>query len=252
MKDLSRQDLKQLESLGRLAAGHKSEMSPNDVLVQIMLPLVLILAVATRLMLVGQNLVAQSQVGPSVLDLWKQQLILRIDQRLERWERESELATFPDFERVRWEKGWPSDERFKRLCREAALLADAEGFAMAMYKAALARDAGGGGDAAMGNPGGFYDPMVHGERNGQTRPGFVMDEPRRTFALEHIKRRHLAWRERILDLQWKTVAKLAAEQPLDDAMSASDPAVQMRKFSDALAQRGYVLMPDIMGEYGAK
>jgi len=74
--------------------------SPNDVLVQIALPLILILAIIARLTMVASSMMAQQDTGPAVMELWKQQIILRIDRILDDWESDANLAVFSDFSRV--------------------------------------------------------------------------------------------------------------------------------------------------------
>ena len=45
--------------------------------------------------------------GPRILEMWKQQLILRIDTVMDAWERDAELSAFPDFQRVRGREHFP-------------------------------------------------------------------------------------------------------------------------------------------------
>ena len=72
-------------------AGRSPLLSPNDALVQVALPLVLILAIITRLMVIEYTEAVRNK-GPRILEMWKQQLILRIDTVMDNWEREAELG----------------------------------------------------------------------------------------------------------------------------------------------------------------
>ena len=93
---------------------------------QVALPLVLILAIITRLMVIEYTEAMRNQ-GPRILDMWKQQMILRSDTVMDAWERKAELGAFPDFSRIQWE-GIPKDSRFGNLCTKALELNDGQPF----------------------------------------------------------------------------------------------------------------------------
>ena len=131
MSDEKRQFVR-LEKLAKTSSPKLFSLSPNDVLVQIALPLVLILAIATRLMMM-----ATQDEGPVILELWKQQLILRIDWVLDKWEKESGLSMFPDFNRVQWNGIWPDDQQYQRLCANGKDLANIENLTLKLYHEAL-------------------------------------------------------------------------------------------------------------------
>ena len=83
-----------LQGLDDLIRGKKKNslsLSPNDALVQIALPLVLILAIITRLMVIEYT-EAMRNKGPRVLEMWKQQIILRMDTVMNDWEKQAELG----------------------------------------------------------------------------------------------------------------------------------------------------------------
>ncbi len=237
------------------AIGHSTHklfnMSPNDVLVQIALPVVLILAIATRLITIGQGMSNQSQ-NPAILDLWKQHLILRVDRTLDHWEKESGLAQFSDFNRVYWSNHWPDDDRFRQLCKKAAELADMEKLKETLYREAL----NGAlsvqpGDA---NPGQFvslYDPRyaAPGVISNSVPPEFQIDDTRRQFAFQYIEERCKRWNREIEDLQWKLVDHLAAELPAGDPLTDARLETQMKKIASALEARGYPLLPGLTHEY---
>ena len=78
---MGRKDLAGLIHLinGKRAKARRGlSLSPNDALVQVALPLVLILAIITRLMVIEYTEAVRNK-GPRILEMWKQQLILRID-----------------------------------------------------------------------------------------------------------------------------------------------------------------------------
>ena len=92
----NRKGLTDLESLinGKgVRARRAPSLSPNDALVQVALPLVLILAIITRLMVIEYTEAMRNQ-GPRILDMWKQQMILRSDTVMDAWERKAELGAF--------------------------------------------------------------------------------------------------------------------------------------------------------------
>lgn len=239
------------------AVGHSTRklfnMSPNDVLVQISLPVVLILAIATRLITIGQGLSQQSQ-NPAVLDLWKQHLILRVDRALDRWEKDSGLPQFPDFSRVQWSQRWPQDEPFRRLCRKAEELADLERLKESLYRDSLSArpaDTNAAAPDAVTWAVTLYDPRypAPGMTSNSVPPEFRMDDVRRQYALQYIEERCKRWSRDIEDLQWKMVDRLVADLPPGDPLTSARLDEQMGNIAAALAARGYPLMPAIRHEY---
>ena len=247
------QDYAQLDE----AIGHSTHklfnMSPNDVLVQISLPVILILAIATRLITIGQGLTQQQASTPAVLDLWKQHLILRVDRTLERWEKDSGLPQFTDFGRVYWKNHWPADERFQQLCAKASALADLEKLQDTLYRESLgSQPSSNPTDRAGANWSvALYDPLYAppGTTASSVPPDFRIDDGRRQYALEYIKERCQRWRREIEELQWKMIERLAAELPATDPLTSAQLATQMKNIAAALAERGYPLLPGISHEY---
>lgn len=244
-------NFKLLDELERRQRKRLFTFSPNDALVQISLPLVLILAIATRLMIVSQSISARDQ-GPVILDLWKQQLILRIDRVMEEWRAQSQLEAFPDFERIQWRAGWPADERFGRLCTTARELDRIPVLATNIYRRALKyrpeAEEGGGKFAVL------YDPLspIAPPDAGKIPEQFRITPARRAFAFDYIGEKAAKWRERIESLQWSVVARCAAELPLDDDLADAEIAVQARKLAAGLEQQGYPLLESITSEYGSE
>jgi hypothetical protein len=209
-------------------------LSPNDVLVQIALPLVLILAIATRL------LMASSQEGPSVMDLWKQYLLMRIDAVSESWERDAGLLEFPSPDRIRWEGPWPADPRFAELCTQSQELTDLAGLASNLLEQALVYvPETGEGDVVLS----YRDLVDH-------YPKMALDEDREAFALNHIQQRCRRWQAQVEDLQWGVVGKCAASLPPGDERLNRNLAKQMELLSHELDSRGVLLLPSVREEYG--
>jgi len=243
----------QLDALAAHASRRHQTMSPNDVLVQISLPVVLILAIATRLITIGQGLAIQNR-GPVILDLWKQQLILRIDRVLDNWEKASGLPEFTDFGRVYWSGRWPDDSRFRQLCRQALELADLDKLKLQLYLNALryrpttTNEAGGylGGGAFD-----LYDPQVaNAPANiAGLPPECIIDASRRQYALQHIEERCRQWNMQIEGLQWKLIERVVASMPAEDNLTNERLAVQMKNIVEALDKRGYPLLPGVRNEY---
>ncbi|MFA7157842.1 MAG: hypothetical protein WC299_00960 [Kiritimatiellia bacterium] len=216
-----------LEQLARGSALSRFSMSPNDVLVQVSLPLILILAIATRLF------TAQDQ-SPLVLELWKQQVILRVEQALNSWETRSNLAAFPDFSRIQWSGVWPEDPRYQALCRHARDLDNIEQLKLRLLDEALAA------------------PVT--VTNGAAPVAFegLIDEERRRYALAHIEQRCLKWKERVADLQWATVERVLSSLPLGDPLTDRSLEKQMNNLAGALQKGGYPLMNAVVDEYRRK
>ena len=237
------------------AIGHSTHklfnMSPNDVLVQISLPVVLILAIATRLITIGQGVATQGQ-NAAVLDLWKQQLILRVDHTLNQWEKESGLAEFSDFGRVYWANQWPEDERLRQLCRKAQELANLEKFKETLYRDSLTcRPSSEPGTTGPGQFTPLFDSRfaAPGLSSNSVPPEFRIDDTRRLYAMQYIEERCKRWTLDIENLQWKLVDHLAAGLPAGDPLTDARLETQMKNIANALESKGYPLLPGITHEY---
>ncbi len=222
--------------LGRTGAQLHTH-SPNDVLVQIALPLVLILAIAVRLTMSAHSMVAGQRVNPVVMELWRQQVILRAEQVLDRWERESGLVLFPDLAPVRWEGGWPADERLAHLFSQAGALNDAESL-----RERLVADVLQDPFSALADP-------LRAEADAMTADGegFLQMQ---SLAREIIGQRSRGWEEQIRFLQWELVAEVAASVPVTVETRAGDVRQEMQVLADALATRDYPLLDQVRGEFG--
>ena len=211
--------------------------SPNDVLVQIALPLILILAISTRLTMVAYNMISQQDMGPAVMELWQQQVILRIDRILDAWETDANLAVFSDFSRVQWQDAWPNDPRYQELCTKAQELNDPEALQRDILTRALASQMA-ATDASM--------EAVVPDRALTLVPG----SPEAAYAEDHIAQRRAQWYDRIERLQWETVGHIAKLLPLGSKAGATDANAQLQRISNALHERGYPLMTAVRTEYG--
>jgi hypothetical protein len=211
--------------------------SPNDVLVQISLPLILILAISTRLTMVAYNMRTQQDTGPAVMDLWKQQVILRIDRALSEWEAEANMAVFEDFSRVQWQEAWPADPRFQQLCSKARELNDPDRLGRAILTEALANQ-----QAATAASMAAVVP----DRDLALAPG----SPEAAYAEAYITQRLAQWSDRIENLHWETVAHVAERLPLGPHSGASDARAQLQQIAAELQTRGYPLVAAVQAEYG--
>jgi len=203
-------------------------------------------------MTIGQGLVTQPGT-PSVLELWKQQLIVRIDRVLDDWEKESALQEFSDFKRVYWTDRWPDDQRFRQLCTQGKALSDIEKMKTELYRKALRYhpSAGTDGSAAVWSAE-LYDPqegMTALTTNG-IPPELIIDSERRQYALQHIDKRCIQWKTKVENLQWSLIDRLVADLPPEDKLTDGKLAVQMQKIAGALDERGYPLLPGVVNEYG--
>jgi hypothetical protein len=232
---------------GSVAAG----LSPNDVLVQISLPLVLILAIATRLITMGQSM-SDRERSAVVLDLWKQQLILRMEQVLARWETDAGLAAFPAAARITWKGRWPADDRFQALSRHAQDLTRMDALTESLYREALTYVPPEGDAESTGVFFPLYDAQIAGppDPSAVLHEDFVMNEERRAFAHAYLRERGEKWHQRISELQWGLVSRVVAGLPPEDALSDGRMAAQMHKLAGALSERGYPLLPAVAAAYG--
>jgi hypothetical protein len=240
----------QLDALANKSSRKFFSFSPNDVLVQVALPLVLILAIAVRLMHVALSATTQDQ-GPVILDLWKQQLILRIDAELDRWEKESGLAALPDFERVLWSGAWPDDPRFKQLCGRSTDLADSAQLAGQLYEQALRREPAEADASTSSYLVQLYDPLssVKPENPESIPADFTITPERRAFALGYIEERCRTWKDQVETLQWSAVNRIARSLPLQDGITERNLQDQMKQLAHALDERGYPLLPSVIHAY---
>lgn len=245
---------RQLDALANKSSQKFFSFSPNDVLVQVALPLVLILAIAVRLMHIALSSASQDQ-GPVMLDLWKQQLILRIDRVLAQWEKDSSLAALPDFSRVLWSGAWPDDARFQQVCRSGQELAEPERLVQRLYEQALQDDATPAGAPGSTNAFSYlvqlYDPLSSVKpAHPETIPAeYTITPERRQFALDYISERSRTWREQVENLQWSAVNRIARALPLQDGITEQHLSEQMQQLARALHERGYPLLPSVVHAY---
>ena len=233
-------------------AGRSTLLSPNDALVQVALPLVLILAIITRLMVIEYTEAVRNK-GPRILEMWKQQLILRIDTVMDNWEREAELGAFPDFQRVQWAGAFPDDQRFASLCVKALEMNDRKNLQEDLYNAALAYEPPAGEEENALQFITLYDPLAKARPNDPdlVSEDFVINEQRRAYALGYVADRVSKWKEQVEGLQWAAVAQCADQLPLLNlADSNNGLSAQLLQVSDQLKARGYPLINSVVEEYG--
>ncbi len=237
-----------LSLLTRRRSGKTSPFSPNDVLVQVSLPLVLILAIAIRLMSLGQAVAMQDSRSRALLELWKQQFILRADRALDEWEKDSGLSTLPRPDRIQWAHGWPEDERFRELCKRAQELQDLQGMGLEFYRRALAFEPDETSEATSY----FFDLYDSDFRpptdDAQPPPELTMTPERRAYALRYIEQRCRRWRAQVEELQWGAVDRVLERLPVDDRLSNRRPTQQFKNLVEAFGERGYPLLPTVQQE----
>lgn len=232
-----------------LLTGRRSEklfsLSPNDVLVQIALPLILILAIATRLMMMHhQVILQQQQQGPAILDLWKQVLIQRLDAVMDEWQSDVGLELFPSIDRVQWgADGWPADQDFSRTCQQLKALNDVSALQHQLYQEALLASDDSGLHV-------LYDPALNEGPPPENLPKeLFIDEEKRAYALAYIHRRTQEWKTQALNLQWGLINRVLQDLPPDTPLADKDLSVQMNNLSLALDQQGYPLLNTIRTAY---
>jgi len=244
-----------LQALDDLIHGKKKNslsLSPNDALVQIALPLVLILAIITRLMVIEYT-EAMRNKGPRVLEMWKQQLILRMDTVMNKWEKQAELGAFPDFSRVQWKGAFPVDERFKSLCARAQEMDNRKNLEDDIYNQALAYTPPIEDEESAS----FFVPVFDPDAKYQPKNAdkisdeFVINEERRAYAMRHIADRVSKWKEQVEGLQWAAVAQCADKMPLNALGGSPDKiSTQLTRVASEMNKRGYPLMNSVVEEYG--
>ena len=244
-----------LQGLDDLIRGKKKNslsLSPNDALVQIALPLVLILAIITRLMVIEYT-EAMRNKGPRVLEMWKQQLILRMDTVMNKWEKQAELGAFPDFSRVQWKGAFPVDERFKSLCARAQEMDNRKNLEDDIYNQALAYTPPIEDEESASFFVPVYDPDAKYQPKNADKISdeFVINEERIAYAMRHIADRVSKWKEQVEGLQWAAVAQCADKMPLNALGGSPDKiSTQLTRVASEMNKRGYPLMNSVVEEYG--
>ncbi len=240
--------MRQIRSIDDLVSSSPTKLfslSPNDALVQISLPLVLILAIMTRLLVIGQTMTAQEE-SPAILEMWKQQLIFRIDQVMDDWAVEAELPAFPDASRILWEGSFPGDARFQKLCEKSQELNKQDALQLRLYEEALLPDPDAEGPLLV-----LYDPLasVTPDDVSILPPESLITPERRAYALAHIADRMLQWRKQVEELQWTAISETAARLPLNESSQPVEAASELRRISKELSQRGYPFLDRVTQEY---
>ena len=234
------------------------DLSPNDVLVQIALPLVLILAIVIQLLTVAQTveteqITEQKDEGPVLLDLWKQQVILRAERIFALWEQDSGISALRDFDRIKWTSDWPDDELFQELCKKGLELGNLNEFKRRIYNDALEYNPAdyGESDESIALFKDLYDAEAESvlKSADEVPPEYWIDDERRAYALSYIEERCLKWKETLENLQWATVEKIVTALPLDSELTDKNLAKQMNNISQALNDSGYPLLPTVIQEY---
>ena len=245
---MEHEQLRKIEQLANRGGGLLAGLSPNDVLVQIALPLVLILAIATRLITMSQAMLDRSQ-SAILLDLWKQQLILRMEHVLADWERSAGLNVLEDPSRISWESDWPDDTRVARLFSAAGVLDDIEGLSLLLYRAALHYQPA--DEAAAGAFFPLHDPLESDVEDVSKLPDdFIVTPERRAFALRYLEERAQQWSDTIQEVQWDMISRIIAALPPDDDLSDGRMSRLMQRIADELGQRGYPLLGGVARAYG--
>ncbi len=219
---------------------------------QIALPLVLILAIITRLMVIEYT-EAMRNKGPRVLEMWKQQLILRMDTVMNKWEKQAELGAFPDFSRVQWKGAFPVDERFKSLCARAQEMDNRKNLEDDIYNQALAYTPPIEDEESASFFVPVYDPDAKYQPKNADKISdeFVINEERRAYAMRHIADRVSKWKEQVEGLQWAAVAQCADKMPLNALGGSPDKiSTQLTRVASEMNKRGYPLMNSVVEEYG--
>jgi len=213
--------------------------SPNDVLVQIALPLILILAISTRLTMVAYNMLSQRDMAPAVMELWKQQVILRIDRVLAEWEAEAKLATFSDFTRITFSETWPDDSGYSQLCRKAQELNDRDSLQRSILAAALAHQ-------AEAIPGAVTTIVPEADLALKTGSAEAV------YAEEYIAQRLAQWSDRIELLHWETIGAVAQKLPLGADARGADALTQLKEIANELDRRGYPVIATVRADHSTK
>lgn len=213
--------------------------SPNDVLVQIALPLILILAIIARLTMVASSMIAQKNSAPVVMELWKQQIILRIDRVLDEWESDANLAMFSDFSRIKWQGEWPEDTRYQQLCVKAQELNNVKTLRDRILAEAITNQ--------KESTGALIENVIPGQ-DLHLEPGSA----EAAYAEDYIAQRVAQWSDRVERLDWETVEYIAERLPLDAEDGASDARSQLKQIATELAVRGYPLIASVRAEYGGE
>lgn len=239
-----------LAALSRKGSGSSSawQLSPNDVLVQIALPLVLVLAIIIQLMKIE---VENAEAEESYLEPWKQQIILRINHVQSIWADRFGVSDYQVPQDIVWGARFPNDRRFSELNKYSQRLADIPSFREIIYKEALSIDAG-----ELDKDSFLFESLrpVWDSEYSVMKPadmteGFVYEGEQREFALQVVEDQLANWKQQVESLQWEVVNRVVSTLTLSDPLSDADPATQMQKISNELSSRGYPLLPSVVNEY---
>lgn len=249
-KTKEKRQMRQLELLmsGKKGGGDQMQLSPNDALVQVALPLVLILAIIARLMVFEIR-----TEDPNYLDPWKQQLILRSEKVLSKWEKESKLGAFPEFSRVQWGETTPEDELFQTLCQRGKELEQIDKVKKKLYGQVINYEPDKEGvskeEAILFKD--IYDPEYSKKEVEGIGEQFIINEEKRNYAMQYIEERCLNWRTIIEGHQWEMLKKVLEGTTLTDVESGSDRISKlMEKIAGQLEAKGYPLLATIKDKYG--
>ncbi len=221
-------------------------VSPNDVLVQIALPLILVLAIIIQLM----KLKVSSD--ESYLEPWKQQIILRINLVQSSWQIRFRLNEYVTEQDIVWSEQFPNDKGFSVLNQYSQRLADIHGFSEIIYKESLSLTSDEIDGTSESNHSRFrsvWDADFSTSKPEGLSDEFIYDAEKRAFALEQIEEQLVSWKQQVESLQWAVVNRVVSKLTLNDALSDSDPATQMQNISNALSSHGYPLLPSVLNEY---
>ncbi|MGF1452425.1 MAG: hypothetical protein ACFB21_10175 [Opitutales bacterium] len=246
-KPKSVQDLEAIEK-GLAKPVGSWQMSPNDLLVQIALPLVLILAIVIQLMSLQ---VERAEAEESFLEPWKQQLILRLDEVFAEWEEEARLDAIESASDISFGDRFPEDRDFSALSQRTQSLADPGRLTERLYQRALEYDPEEAGAppevVELFRP--LYDPASGGTRPDDISDEFVITPERREFAERYIDERMDQWQQQVQTLQWATINHIVSTLTIDDPLSSPNSAEQLERIAEALEDRGYPLLPAVVNEY---
>lgn len=225
---------RQLDALAGRSSVQLFSHSPNDVLVQIALPLILILAITTRLTMLAYTMVTQQDNGPAVMELWQQQLIMRIDQALDTWAADAQLPALAKIQPNDWTDAWPTDPTFQVLCAKSQALNTPSDLRNDILAQALAQQ-----DAATSTAVNELLPPN----------AAALDSDEAAYAATYIDQRLASWANQVEALQWSAIATIAGRLPLGDQAGADDAAAQLRRIATELASRGFPLLNAVQHEY---
>ena len=247
---LGARSLQRLESIAESRARRQSSIGPNDLLVNVSWPLILILSIAAinaagqarAIMDIEAVVERWDESGKSqiLIEVFRQQLLRKIDAVCEGQRQKLNVHLLPEFSRVATKSGLPDDGGFAEMCREASRdLVDVESLTKDLYGKALIHVEDGL------EP--MFDPIVFPGTAPMVKSPNILGESSqskayRQFAIDRIRERVTDWQFHVVSLQQQAVDHLL-DSPAIERLRDAERSRTAQHIRAEFDSRGYPLLP---------